>query len=213
MLPELNPDRALIFRITHLDNLAWVLDHGLHCKTSKILDPNYVSIGNPDLIDMRGRHQVRCSLGGTLSDYVPFYFTPLSVMFFNIKTGWRGLRQRDNNEIVILVSSIHRLQERSIAFVFSDRHAVLAAAQFFSESEHLTEIDWGILQGRDFSRDPEDPRKVERYEAETLVHRHLPVDALCCIACHSKSVENRVQALVDARGLKTRVITKPTWYF
>ena len=189
------------------------LENGLHCKNSKTCDPNFVTIGNPDLIDRRSRHPVRCNHGGALSDYVPFYFTPLSPMFLNIKTGWRGLQQRANDEIAIMVSSIHRLKNQSVPFVFSDRHAVLAAAQYFSRLEDLGEIDWDILQRRDFKRDPDDPEKVERYEAEALVYGHLSIDGLTGIACNNKVVETHVKNLVDARGLGLRVVTKPTWYF
>src|SRR5271155_6151776 len=146
MLPELNSKNAYIFRITHLDNLPWILANGLHCKNSQTKDPKFVTIGNPDLIDRRSGHSVNCRHGGKLSDYIPFYFTPLSPMFLNIKTGYRGLRQRDNAEIVIIVSSVHKLKKQDIGFVFSDRHAVLRAAQFFYEPDSLDKLDWGILQ-------------------------------------------------------------------
>jgi len=53
-----------------------------------LYDPNYRNIGNPDLIDKRSRRVVPIPPGGTLSDYVPFYFTPFSMMMYNIKTGY-----------------------------------------------------------------------------------------------------------------------------
>lgn len=43
---SLNPDKALIWRIIHRDNLPWVLDHGLHCGNSAVKAPGWVSIGN-----------------------------------------------------------------------------------------------------------------------------------------------------------------------
>jgi hypothetical protein len=46
MSKDLNPDKALIFRITHLDNVPWILDNGLHCRSSEVLDPDFVNIGN-----------------------------------------------------------------------------------------------------------------------------------------------------------------------
>lgn len=87
MSKDLNPDKALIFRITHLNNVPWVLDNGLHCRSSDILDPNFVIIGNLELIEKRQCRVVDVGPGGTLSDYIPFYFTPFSPMMYNIKTG------------------------------------------------------------------------------------------------------------------------------
>ena len=88
MSKDLNPTKALIFRIVHRDNVPWMLDHGVHCRNSNQVDPNYVNIGNEELIEKRHHHSVRHPMGGTLSDYVPFYFTPFSPMMYNIKTGW-----------------------------------------------------------------------------------------------------------------------------
>lgn len=32
----LNPEKALIWRIVHRDNMPWILKHGLHCGNSDI---------------------------------------------------------------------------------------------------------------------------------------------------------------------------------
>jgi hypothetical protein len=209
----LSPERALLFRITHRDNLPWILKDGLHCPNSNRLDPNFVNIGNLSLIS--DRHNVRVPIppGGTLSDYIPFYFTPLSVMLFNIKTGRGGIRQRRNDEIVILVCSLQKLHQDGITFVFTDRHARLATAEFFGDVADLDRIDWKILQNSDFRRDNNDLGKMERYQAETLVHRHLPIDSLMATACYNSVERDRVDALVKGAGLGVSVISRPGWYF
>ena len=212
MSKDLNPTKALIFRIIHRDNVPWVLDNGLHCRNSKKVDPHYVAIGNPELIEKRDSHRVEHPPGGTLSDYIPFYFTPFSPMLLNIKTG-RGVRERGNDEIVILASSLHRLQEQNVPFLFTDRHAYLEAAQFYADVERLDQIDWTMLQNRDFRRDHDDPEKFERYQAEALVHKHLPISALLGIACYNDSVASSLNAHLAKRGLKVAIATKPNWYF
>ena len=88
---ELTPEKALIFRVTHIDNVAWILDHGLHCRASSLQDPSFVSIGNPDLIQERPRQRVPIAPGGTLDHYIPFYFTPCSMMLYNLRTGWNNM--------------------------------------------------------------------------------------------------------------------------
>src|SRR5215469_14169931 len=122
MAGTLNAKKALIFRITHRDNIPWILKNGLHASSSHVLDRNFRVIGNVDLINKRANRRVMIGPGGTLSDYVPFYFTPFSIMMYNIHTGY-GVPNVPNNEIVILVSSLHRIQELGIQFVFTNQHA------------------------------------------------------------------------------------------
>jgi hypothetical protein len=88
-------------------------------------------------------------------------------MMYNIKTGRGGVRKRGNQEIVILVSSLHRVAQLQLPFLFTDRHAYLKTAQFFSDLGDLAKIDWQILQRRDFKHDPENPGKFEQYQAGT----------------------------------------------
>ncbi len=209
----LTPEKALIFRIVHRDNLPWILANGLHCRTSQRIDPNFVSIGNPDLINNRHYRLVPIPPGGTLSDYVPFYFTPLSVMLFNIKTGYRGIRQRPNNELIILFSSLHRVTENMGIFLFTDRHAYLASARFFSSPEQLSEINWSILQNRDFRRDNENPEKMEQYQAEVLVHRQLPISSLLGAVCCNPRERDSARALVKLANACLPVYSQSGWYF
>jgi hypothetical protein len=214
-MSALSPEKALIFRITHIENVPWILANGMHCRNSGQVDPNYREIGNPDLIAKRAHRAVPIPPGGTLSDYIPFYFTPYSPMLLNIKTGHNGMKQTPMPEIVILVSSLHTLVEQSVRFVFTDRHAYLRTADdaFSSDLTDLGRVDWKILQARDFKRDPNDPGKFERYQAEALVYRHAPVVALAGIACHGPTQETHLRQLVQNAGLTFAVVARPSWYF
>ena len=210
---DLTQANAYMFRIVHRDNIPWILDHGLHCKNSPTRDPNFVEIGNADLISKRHNHPVPSPPGGTLSDYVPFYFTPFSPMMYNIKTGWGGIRKRSNDEIVIMVSSLPRLVEQNVPFLFTDRHAYLVAAQFYSRLEHLDQIDWDMLQRRDFKNDLEDPSKKERYQAEALVHKHMPVASLFGVACYNDACVQTIENALASRKMTADVVKKSDWYF
>mgnify|MGYP001246024553 FL=1 len=209
----LNPDKARIFRIVRRDNLRWILKNGVHCSSSAKKDPGYVTIGHSDIIQMRTTRAVPIPPGGFLSDYVPFYFTPFSMMAFNIKTGFNGVRQRENSEIVILVSSLPRLVEHEVPFVFADRHAWYHWAKFSNDPAKLTRIDWPILQRKDFRRDNDDPAKTERYQAEALIHKRMPISALSGIACYDDSVATTISDLCDELGVEVTVRSRPTWYF
>lgn len=211
--PNLNPEKALIWRIIHRDNLAWILDNGLHCASANVQAPNYVVIGNVDLISRRRDRAVPVAPGGTLSDYVPFYFTPFSPMMYNIHTGRGEVQQRRNEEICILVSSLRRVHELGLGFAFTDRHAYTPLARYFNALDQLAQVDWPLLQARNFVRNPDDPEQIERYQAEALIHRHLPIEGLLAVVCFTQAVKARLDAQAQAKGLKLDVRVMPQWYF
>lgn len=212
-MTKLNAKNALIFRITHVHNVPWILEHGLHCKNSPKQDPHFVSIGNPDLILKRTSSDVPIAPYGTLADYVPFYFTPWSGMMYNIYTGYQGITKRDNREIAILVSSLHKLGECDVDFVFTNGHAYMKESDYFDDLNGLETIDWGILQSKDFQKDPEDPGKLGRYHAEALIHRRMPVRALLGIACYDEREVTIIQKEVDRLGLSIPLEASKKLYF
>lgn len=212
-MSALNPDKALIFRIVHVDCVPWILKHGLHCRNSPDQDPHYVNIGSASLIDKRSRHVVPIPPGGTLSDYVPFYFTPFSIMMYNIHTGYGGIPRRANQDIVIFVSSLRRVHKLNLPFVFTNQHAYAADTDYFGDLANLSQIDWPLLQSRNFKTSDADPGRQLRYQAEALVHRHVPLTALQGVGCHNDAVKQKLQSLIAAAGQTFTVKTTPTWYF
>lgn len=210
---QLTPEQAFIFRITHRKNIEWILDNGLHCANSKVIDPNFVSIGNKDLIDKRARCKIDTGPGGTISDYVSFYFTPRSPMMYNIKTGYNGITQQQNSDIVILISSLPKLKENDVQYVFSDRHAKLETVTFYTNQDDLAKIDWQILQKSDFSRDNNDLGKIERYQAEALVHKHVPIQALISIACYDRPAIGKLEDAIKDRDLSLALYVEREYYF
>lgn len=209
MSKDLNPAKALIFRIVHKDNIGPVLADGCHCRAT-MDGKKYIEIGNQELIQKRTEKAVPCGPGGTLSDYVPFYFTPYSPMLYNIKTGYNGIKQRPMRDIVILVSSLHRLVKLGVPFVFTDRHAYLRMAQFSDDLADLNWIIWPTLQARDFKRDDVD--KFEKYQAEALVHKHVPLAALLGIVCYDEKMRAEIEGGAEEAGAKVKVVAERRWF-
>jgi hypothetical protein len=150
--------------------------------------------------------------GGTLSDYIPFYFTPFSIMMLNIHTGY-NVPQVPNEEIVILVSSLRRMAEMGIPFVFTDQHAYPVSANYFTDLPDLSHVPWDLLNSRDFKHDPDDPGKKERYQAEALIWKHLPVSGLLGIASYSEAVEAGIRAELAKRQIEMQTVVQRNWYF
>ncbi|MGH8746642.1 MAG: type II toxin-antitoxin system toxin DNA ADP-ribosyl transferase DarT [Burkholderiales bacterium] len=206
------PNPTFVYRITHADNVPWLLANGLHCASAGVRDPGFVEIGLPDLIQRRATRTVPLPPGGTLNDYVPFYFGTHSVMLYNLHTGY-GVKQVPQREIVYLVSSVQLLGSRNVPFLFTNRHAYVALAHYSSNTADLDTLDWDLINGRDFKRDPNRPEKIERREAELLAHRSVPFEALEGIACYDGTVRLRIEAVARELGVNVTVRENREWYF
>ena len=58
------------FRITHIDNIPHIVQCGLVRADSPLRANNFNSIGDPQIIRVRGEMVVK---GYKISDYIPFY--------------------------------------------------------------------------------------------------------------------------------------------
>jgi hypothetical protein len=213
MADVLNPQKALIFRITHRDNLPWILEHGLHAPNGALFDPNHRNIGSPDLIGKRTTHVVSVGPQGTLSDYIPFYFTPFSIMMYNIHTG-RNVPKVPNEEIIVMISSLHQIAHLGIPFVFTDQHAFRKTASYFTELADLNRVDFPLLNRRDFRKyDTNDLAKTDRYQAEALIWKYLPVEALLGIASYTHEVDTWLKAEILRLGKNVNTSVLRNWYF
>jgi len=210
---KLNANNAYIWRIIHRDNLSWVLKNGIHCGNSLTLSPTWINIGNEDLINKRSHRIVPLAPGGTLDDYVPFYFTPFSPMMYNIYTGRGAVQQRNNDEIIILVSTLTRVHELGYKFLFTDRHAYPPTTIYYDNLKSLSNIDWPLLQARNFRRNINDPLQIERYQAEALIHKHLPVTALIGVICYTDAIKLSIENELQVHNIDLSVNTMTGWYF
>ena len=135
------------------------------------------------------------------------------MMMYKIKTGHGGITKRANKDIVIFVSSIHRLRELGVPFLFTNQHAYPVDTDFYSDIADLKHIAWTLLQNRDFKTDDANPGKQLRYQAEALVHEHVPLNALLGIVCYNDEVKQQIEAMMQARGQNISVKTLTKWYF
>ncbi|MGB8901344.1 MAG: DarT ssDNA thymidine ADP-ribosyltransferase family protein [Methylocella sp.] len=97
-------------------------------------------------------------------------------------------------------------------FLFTDRHAYLVAAEFYSDLERLDQIEWEMLRRRGFRTDHEDPSKKEKYQAEALIYKHLPVDGLLGLVSYSDEVKVSINQALNKRAMTIEVKKKPDWY-
>lgn len=205
----LTQENAFIFRIIHKRNLGFILEHGIVCRNGQPQDANFTSIGTEDIIDKRDKKIVAILPGGTLSDYVPFYFAPRSPMLYSVHKN----EICPQEEIVYLVSKLEKVMETELSFAFTDGHALMQFSQVYNSPEDLDKVDWEVMRAVYWNDTPEDNDKKRRRMAEFLVYEHFPVEAIGLVAVKNEQKKRQVEQILSKFGKNIPVKVYENWYY
>jgi hypothetical protein len=203
-----------VYHITYIENLASIVRAGqLDCDNGCVaaaIEP--VSIAYSSLKEQRARTEVTVASGGTLADYVPFYYAPRSPMLYTI---WRGNvieYAGSQDDIVHLVCSADELAEPG-CFVVTNRHPINALAEQFMDFEAIDGLDWPLMND-DYWRDTdEDGDRKYRRQAEFLVHRRVPVEAIRLVGAMTDEVAARAAKLLAPMPSPPPITVRKDWYY
>ncbi|HMT54904.1 MAG: DUF4433 domain-containing protein [Saprospiraceae bacterium] len=213
-MPGQQPNIVSVFRIVHIDNVEYLLKHGMFTRNHSMADPNYINIGDSGLIAQRNTYPVSINPpNGVLGDCVPFYFGPLSPMLFNIKTGYRGITQRPQSEIVYIVCIVNTLIDNCKEWCFTDGHAKNAITGFYNNIDNLSEVDWNMVAERQWSNTEDDFDRMRRKQAEFLVKNHVPVNCISSIVVLNEARKTFVEEITTRLGLEISVQVNPNNQF
>ncbi len=172
-----------------------------------------VCIAHLHIKDRRSQRHVNCSLGGTLDDYVPFYFAPRSPMLYSISRGNVQGYQGGQAAVLHLVSSAERVVEEGLDFAFTDGHAEMAISHYFSDLADLHRIDWRLMQSKYWHDTDQDGDRKRRRQAEFLVHNFFPLRLIESIGVINQSIANQVTGLLHQLPVKSPVTIHRDWYY
>lgn len=201
--------------MVHFDNLEYILQNGMCNRSHLLADPNYINIGDGELIKQREDYPVQIAPGGSLGDYVPFYFGGHSIMLLNIKTGYRGITQRKQADIAFIVCSIGRIVKYCPDWCFTNGHAKNSITKFYNKLTDLNNVDWDVVYRQYWHNTDDDWDITRRKQAEFLVKDHVPIECITTIAVYNEQRKEQLEAIIARLGLQipVRVDTKRSLYY
>ncbi len=209
-MPGNQPDIIKIYRIVHIDNVEYLLKNGMHHRDHYDADPNYINIGDSDLIAKRNEYPVGINPpGGNLGEYIPFYFGPLSPMLLNIKTGYSLVKQRPQKDIIYLVCKLTDIVSNCNEWCFTDGHAKIRITTFYNSLDDLNEVSWNIVAERYWRNTEDDFDRMRKKQAEFLVKGHVPANCIFGIVTYNKEAANNVKKILDKLNLDIPVKINP----
>ena len=216
-IPQADGSVRWLYRVVHVDNLPTLLTRGgLHAPNATPRDGlSYRTIHNTNVQASRSVRAIPCGPGGSIHDYVPFYFGPLSVMLLNLHTGRVAGYNEGQRPLVYVVTSIPRVTAAGRPWVFSDGHGLAALTNWYDDPAFLHEVDWPLVGARYWADTPEDNDRKRRKQAEFLVWDHLPWSAVAGIAVLDPGMKAQVESTLSAYPVaaSTRVLVRSGWYY
>jgi ssDNA thymidine ADP-ribosyltransferase, DarT len=203
-----------VYHITHIDNIgAMARDGALRCDSScNVNGIRPVSIAYDNLKAKRARWKVDVAQGGTLADYVPFYYAPRSPMLYAIDGGYVPSYDGGQVEVAHLVCSAQEIARPS-GFAITNGHAISPLSDQFDDLACLDRIDWEIMPERLWRDTDEDGDRKRRRQAEFLVFETVAFEAVKQIGVLTKTVADRVRESLAGAAHRPPVIVRPDWYY
>lgn len=211
------PEPTPIFRFIHVDNLEICLRRGeLHAPNYTPQDGLvYRTIHNVDIQNQRRVTPIPCGPGGTVHDYVSFYFGYLSPMLFQLHTGRVEGYDEGQEPLIYLSSTAQAVRDSGTGFVFSDGHGIAAYTQWYDDLADLDRVDWDMVYQRYWADNVDDMDRQRRKQAEFLVHRFCGWPLIREIAVINQRMKERVEAILAdfPADLSRPVQVRPAWYY
>jgi hypothetical protein len=224
-MPALSPEAVRLFHITDVENLPAICAAGALVAKSvtTAAGGTYKNIAYPGAQGKRALKALPNPPGGSIHDYVPFYFAPRSPMLAAINGG-RVAGCTTQEPIVHLETSVARAIASQQAYVIYDRNATLDYSVSYTRLADLDKVSWDLLTEKPtldgfckyFNSIQSKPRYADRMErrmAEFLVRERVPLAVFTRIGVISVEMKNRVDAILDAASVQLCSEVQRDWYF
>ena len=201
-----NLSKIDLFRTTHIENIPHILQYGITHRTSANANPNFVAIGDGSLISRRNNFLL--NNGKLLGDYIPFYFGHRTPMLFKMQKEYGILPEN----IVYCVSSVQKMIDLELDFIFTDGHAVdgFSAQYTIADIQNIDNIiDKSAINAK-YWKDEKDLDLKRRKEAEFLVLGDIAPDGILSYFTYNENAKKRI---IDFGADASKVVVKPEYYF
>lgn len=157
----------------HQDNLHICLRRGgIYAPNHTPADGlTYKVIHNMEIQSRRQRTAIPCGPGGTIHDYVSFYFGFLSPMLLQLKTGQVRDYAEGQEPLIYLIATAQDIQQHGTRFVFADGHGLASFTQWYNDLRDLDKVDWTAVNLRYWADTQDDKDRQRRKQAEFLIYQ------------------------------------------
>lgn len=211
------PTPTPILRLMHQDNLHICLQRGgIYAPNHTPADGlTYKAIHNMEIQSRRQRTAIPCGPGGTIHDYVSFYFGFLSPMLLKLKTGQVSGYAEGQEPLIYLVATAQDVQQNGTPFVFSDGHGLASFTQWYNDLHDLDKVDWTAVNQRYWADTLDDMDRQRRKQAEFLVYQFCDWSLIREIVVMNAGIKTKIEKTLQRyrQEVWRPVRIRRDWYY
>ncbi len=197
-------NKMYLFRITHIENISHILQYGITHVTSINANLDFVPIGDNGLISTRNSFILNNNR--YLGNYIPFYFGTRTPMLYVVQKSFNA------ENIVYCVSSVQKIIDLQLDFVFTDGHAIerITTQYYPIDIQNIdTLLDWKAVKAK-YWKDENDLDLKRRKQAEFLVLGNIAHEAILGYITYNENAKNKI---INFGAEAAKVHIKPEYYF
>lgn len=191
--------------MTHIDNIPHIIKNGITHKNSSNFNKNYKSIGDTSLISTRDNYKL--PNGNTIGDYIPFYLGTRTPMLYVIQNGYNGVSVIHPSEIIYCVSSIQKVLDANLDFIYTDGHATDNFSNYYFPKDVNNienQVDFDATK-TEIWKNESDLDLKRRKEAEFLIKQGLAYNNILGFATFDKNSKSKLTDLgIDSNKIGVR---------
>ena len=177
------------YHFTHIDNLESILQHGFLSTNEKIrLGISHNDVANGNIQDRRANMEVPILPGGTVHDYVPFYFCSSNPMLLSLTNN----KNIDQPYLIFFAVSFDKILEEHVIFTNASANTAIPP-NFYTNPHDLINLDWNAINHTKWAVGTDDFKHKKM--AEILVHNNVPIDWITHIAVWNDEFRIKVTEL------------------
>jgi ssDNA thymidine ADP-ribosyltransferase, DarT len=135
-------------------------------------------------------------------------------MLYQIATGYEGVRQFPQEEIIYLIASLDKIKSHHLSYFFTDGHARSLTSAKYTNDNDFELLDWDTIYTTNWKSDDSDLRRKEKKQAEFMVKHSVPLSCIEYIAVFNNQAIQKVIDLLNIanKSIQVRVSSQKLYY-
>lgn len=192
------------YHFTHIKNLESILKNGFLSTNEKDrLGIGHEDVANGNIQETRHNMNVPINPGGTVHDYVPFYFCTRNPMLLSLVLS----KNIDQMFMIFFAVPIDKILDPNV--IFTDKAANTSIPpNFYTNPNDLDKLKWDVITSPNWM--PKTDTEKRQKMAETLVYKSMPITDVDSIVVWSEPIKKMVKKLFEDNNIKCpNVIYEP----